>query len=241
MSSRSGIVDALLLGIEALQARLQAKHFMVSTPRSALMVLSPCGNAKHNSALAMANANCPAITNEHKHLGLTVASSNSGRAGLSWSPHVASILRKIAQKAGALRRVARQLSFAARSSFLTHVILPDLDYGNNVFGPLHCLTAADNLALQRAERKAVRAVFNASPTTDIAPLYHELGLLPLNLRWKAKRLTTVYKLVSVLDSTKLSPVASLFQRLPTTHNTRNCRDLIVSKVNKNHLTKSFCY
>ena len=135
--------------------------------------------------------------------------------------------------------MARQLTFAARSSFFTHVILSDLDYGSNVFGP--CLTAADNLALQRAERKAVRAVFNASPTTDIAPLYHELGLLPLNLRWKAKRLTTVYKLVSMLDSTKFSPVACLFQRLPTTHNTRNCRDLIVPKVNKNHLTKSFCY
>ena len=57
-------VDALLLGLEALQARLQAKHLMVSTPKSALMVLLPCGNAKHDSALAMANANYPAITND---------------------------------------------------------------------------------------------------------------------------------------------------------------------------------
>ena len=100
---------------------------------------------------------------------------------LSFSEHILEVAAKVSRKIGCLRRIRRQLSLYARRLYLLCVIQPDLEYA--IVATCTLMSCEDRNRLSSLFRRAVRAVFGATPQEDAAPLMEQLNVRPPEDRW----------------------------------------------------------
>ena len=115
------------------------------------------------------------VVHKHRCLGVIIDDK------LSFSEHVLDVTAKVSRKIGCLRRIRRQLTPQARRLYLLGIIQSDLVYARVATSTL--MSCRDRDRLSSLFRRAVRAVFGATPLEDAAPLMEQLKVCPLEDRW----------------------------------------------------------
>ena len=120
---------------------------------------------------------------------------------LSWKEHVNYIAEKVGRKIGAFHRASRMLNVQARRMYLISVTLPDFGYCCALFACSLC--SADRKKLEALERRAVRICSGADRTAPCDPLYDNLQIVPLRLRWLWRILCLTFQAVKGCDPMQL--------------------------------------
>ena len=100
---------------------------------------------------------------------------------LSWSSEVNSVISKVSQKIGILRRNIYHLSPSARRLFYLAVIQPDLEYAATATIPFVSISLRDRLC--SVWWWAVRCVAGADWQAEVAPILKTHRLTSIEHRW----------------------------------------------------------
>ena len=100
---------------------------------------------------------------------------------IAWEPKVNSVISKVSQKIGILRRNIDQLSPSARRLFYLAVIQPDLEYAATATIPFVSTSLRDRLC--SVWRRAVRCVAGADWQAEVAPILKNHRLTSIEHRW----------------------------------------------------------
>ena len=134
---------------------------------------------------------------------------------LSWSSQVNSVISKVSQKIGILRRNIHQLSPSARRLFYLAVIQPDLEYAATATIPFMSTSLRDRLC--SVWRRAVRCVAGADWQAEVAPILKNHRLTSIEHRWALQFAVVVRRCVQ-----KSAPL-SLCTRLSFTEHSHQTR------------------
>ena len=85
---------------------------------------------------------------------------------MTWQDHVSSVVNKVNQRLGVLRRVKQMLQLQSRLTLYNSLILPLFDYGDIVWGDKNNSTLMENL--QILQNKAAKIIVARHP--------HEIGV-----------------------------------------------------------------
>ena len=130
--------------------------FPINVEKSAALVICPSAKKSNHLPSTPPILLCGTPVNvvtEMRLLGVIVDNQ------LSWSSQVNSVISKVSQKIGILRRNIHQLSPSARRLFHLAVIQPDLEYAATATIPFMSTSLRDRLC--SVWRRAVRCVAGA--------------------------------------------------------------------------------
>ena len=155
-------------------SELESRGLTVNCEKTVAMLIYP--SSSKTSALPSINIACGRTTipfvDSTRMLGVIIDSN------LSWKEHVDHVCLKVNRKIGALRRSFRQLCPVARRLFYLSIIQPDFDFGSSAFIPNILMSQRKRLVA--TWRRAVRAVAGRGYQEDVAPLWRNWWLTPLN-------------------------------------------------------------
>ena len=137
----------------------------------------------------------------YKYIGVVLDSK------LNWAPHMEHLIRKVSSKIGVLYRSSKKLSTDAKRQYYLSVIQSDLAYGS----------AKEHLS--RLSKRGVRAIFSAPPWTHTEPLFREMKLCSIDVRFKLKLLIHTYRCTHALASSLLCQQYKLRSPSNSTHST----------------------
>ena len=123
----------------------------------------------------------------YKYLGVEINET------LTWTYHVESIRKRVAQRLGLLQRIKHLLPQYSRELLVNSLILPLLDYADIVWGDKNNKTLMDNL--QVLHNKAAKYVLNLPNKESSTRALTLLSWRPLSARRKIHRCAFVYRAI----------------------------------------------
>ena len=120
----------------------------------------------------------------YKYLGVKINET------LTWSDHVESICKRVAQRLGLLQHIKHLLPQYSRELLVNSLILPLLDYADIVWGDKKNKALMDNL--QVLHNKAAKFVLNLPNREPSTKALMHLSWKPLSVRRKIHRCTFVF-------------------------------------------------
>ena len=123
----------------------------------------------------------------YKYLGVKINET------LTWSNHVESICKKVAQRLGLLQHIKHLLPQYLRELLVNSLILPLLDYADIVWGDKKNKALMDNL--QVLHNKAAKFVLNLPNRESSTKALTHLSWKPLSVRRKIHRCTFVFRTI----------------------------------------------
>ena len=115
---------------------------------------------------------------------------------MTWQDHVSSVVNKVNQRLGVLRRVKQMLPLQSRLTLYNSLILPLFDYGDIVWGDKNNSTLMENL--QILQNKAAKIILYRHPHDSASEALDSLGWKPLHLRRRFHRCTPIFKCLNGL-------------------------------------------
>ena len=140
----------------------------INIEKSAALLICPSAKKSNHLPITPPILHCGTPVNtvtEMRLLGVIVDNQ------LSWSSQLNSVISKVSQKIGILRRNKHQLSPSARRLFYLAVIQPDLEYAATATIPFMSPSLRDRLC--SVWRRAVRCVAGADWQTEVAPIFEK--------------------------------------------------------------------
>ena len=123
----------------------------------------------------------------YKYLGVEINET------LTWTDHVESIRKRVAQRLGLLQRIKHLLPQYSRELLVNSLILPLLDYADIVWGDKNNKSLMDNL--QVLHNKAAKFVLNLPNRESSTRALTLLSWRPLSARRKIHRYAFVYRAI----------------------------------------------
>ena len=123
----------------------------------------------------------------YKYLGVKINET------LTWSDHVESIRKRVAQRLGPLQRIKHLLPQYSREPLVKSLIIPLLDYADIVWGDKNNKTLMDNL--QVLHNKAAKFVLNLPNRESSTKALTHRSWKPLSVRRKIHRCTCVFRAI----------------------------------------------
>ena len=106
-------------------------------------------------------------TDSFKYLGVTISQN------MTWQDHISSIVNKVNQRLGVLRRVKQMLPLQSRLTLYNSLVLPLFDYGDIVSGDKNNSTLMENL--QILQNKAAKIILDRHPHSSASEALDSLG------------------------------------------------------------------
>ena len=157
-----------------------------------------------------------------KYLGITLSED------FSWHEHIDSMINKINQRLGVLRRIKNCLDLDTRCVLYTSLILPLFDYADTIWGDKNNIVLMDSL--QTLENKAAKLILDEHPRYSATIALQRLKWTTLNTRRHNHRCIFIYKCVNGLINFDFDLIKNINIH---NHNTRRSNDLHLPKVNTN--------
>ena len=155
---------------------------------------------------------------------------------MTWQDHISSIVNKVNQRLGVLRRVKQMLPLQSRLTLYNSLVLPLFDYGDIVWGDKNNSILMENL--QILQNKAAKIILDRHPHSSASEALDSLGWKRLHLRRRFHRCTTIFKCLNGLIDFNFH-----FSRNDTIHNynTRSRVDFHLPRVRTNWGKQRFMY
>ena len=153
---------------------------------------------------------------------------------MTWhSDHISSIVSKVNQRLGVLRRVKQMLPFQSCLTLYSSLVIPLFDYGDIVWGDKNNSTLLENL--QILQNKAAKIILDGHSQSSASEALHSLCWKPLHLRRRFHRCTTIFKCLNGFIDFNFN-----FVRNTTIHNdnTRSRDDFHLPRVSSDMHFKS---
>ena len=160
--------------VDELEVWFRKWALTVNTVKSALMVIGSRRRVLPQLAVSIYGQQIKQVIS-HKHLGVHLHSN------LSWSHHVAYVVKKASQRIGLLRRLQRRLpQLVIRQIYMT-CVRPVLEYAARAWSGVN---AAEAKSLERTQRSAARLITGTKLSDELphAILLARAGLEQLRVR-----------------------------------------------------------
>ena len=143
-----------------------------------------------------------------------------------------SVISKVSQKIGILRRNIHQLSPSARRLFYLAVIQPDLEYAATATIPFMSTSLRDRLC--SVWRRAVRCVAGADWQAEVAPILKNHRLTSIEHRWALQFAVVVRRCVQKIGSSLSVHKTKFYRTFSSNQGKRKFSSTILSLLSARH-------